>query len=77
MQTVQQNFASSLKASGLSPRRQFETVKKQSYKPVVIENFAGCNVETVEYPIGNGEVLRACRTEKDGKVEYFIDVLKN
>lgn len=75
MQTVQQNFASTLIASGLSPKRQFESVKKFSYLPVRTEKFNHCVVDHVEYPIGGGAVLISTKaTTNDGKVLYNTDV---
>lgn len=72
MYTVQRNFAASLSASGLSPKRQFEAVKKQTYKPVVVEKFHGRTVEHIEYPIGQGEILSATKTTKDDQVSYSV-----
>jgi hypothetical protein len=75
MQTVQQNFASSLMASGLSPKAQFQAVKKFSYLPVKTEKFNHCVVDHVEYPIGGGVVLIATKaTTNKGKVVYNTDI---
>ena len=83
MQTVQRNFVRSLNASCLSPKRQFEEVKKFTKKVPIVEKFHNCTVEHVDLALevvdGKRMALVAVKMiNSEGKVSYAVgeEVLK-